>query len=214
MYGKRRFRRNRGIWFPADQDTFAVSTVALATGAVAGNTAAVGSSLMGSFDQPPDLAALASTTGMLSVALGGAYMLKRVVGKVFAESSEAAAGGDGAVFFAGLAVDRVSSTGVVPIANWNPFTENTAQKRWLWRRTWRLWGSGAFGVPTAFSTNYLSGQSVLDGPHIDCKMKARVTFQERLFMVFAMQSLSAGVKNGLFRWHLRIFGNPIKADNR
>lgn len=215
MAYRRRFRRNRGVWFPTELNTAITSSATIATGAVAGNVVLNTSPVIAnSFDVPADVTVLGA--GQLGNALGQGYMVKRVVGKVFAESSEAAAGGDGGLFFAGLFVDRTNQDGTLSnIAAWNPFDSQSSQKRWLWRRVWRLWGSGAFGVPTAFSTNYgASGGSVLDGPHLDCKMKARVTWQERLFFAVAIQSITNGVKNGIFRWNLRLFANPIKADNR
>lgn len=214
----RRFRRrNRGMWFPLDTG-FGV-TKTLVTTAATGFAQSVQAIplIAGGLDQPPNVNVLAVATqaGGLALTLNSAYLTKRIVGSVFAWSNEAGAGAQARYAFFGIIVDRVTSTGVLAnAAAWNPFGEDSQQKRWLFRRVWRLQGSGAFGAEALMSSNSQCG-SVKDGPSIDCKMKARVTYEERLFGIFAVQNEAANsATNTQFAWSLRMFATPIQRDNR
>lgn len=209
-------RRNRGLWYPLTQST-AGATVTVTTAATGGNIVVTATPIIyGNLDEPADATILGGgTIASLGLTITQGYLVKRICGKIFASSEEAAAGAQRRYAFSGLIVDRTDQNGgLANIAAWNPFSEDSVQKRWLWRRTWALEGSGAFGAPALLSSNNQMG-SVLDGPHCDCKSKARVTYQERLFLINAVQNGPGNsATNTKFVWHLRMFASPIQRDNR
>lgn len=164
------------------------------------------------FDQPFEGDFLTQDTDSLSDIIGSEYILQRIVGKIFITRVHDFADGDeqdrapaflvGAGFFVARANDESVGGGAdTPIGsateperrdNYSPLDVDTVREPWIWRRTWIL---GAGGIPTGaafdptlpnvaynFPASTTGYGSVLDGPHIDSKVKRRVTQDNRLFL--------------------------------
>lgn len=205
---RRRFtRRARGLWIPSNT-SFSDTNALVTTGATAyGTQYFLQSPVGGDLDAPANLTSLASPTGSLALVSRPVWMLKRIVGHVFCRAEEAAASTNYRFAFFGIIKDRVDETGQADISKWDPFSPDSSQLRWLFRRTWMLEGGGAFGAPTLGSTNDQKGD-VRSGPFIDCKMKARVEYGERVFLVMGVQNGPvAAATNTRFFTQLRIFAN-------
>lgn len=214
---RRRFSRPgaRGIWLPTESSR-ADSSALVTTGAVGFASAYSATPLIANdLDAPADPTTLASILGgtaldgLLAVTTKQGYLHKRTVGQVFVEAEEAAAGAQNRYAFFGIIVDRVDENGGLDnIAAWNPFSSDSQQKRWLFKRYWNLYGSGAFGQPAQQFSNTQYGD-VRSGPYIDCKSKARVGYGERLFVVYGAQNGPGNsATNTRFTWFLRMFANP------
>lgn len=120
--------------------------------------------------------------------------------------------------------------------NYSPLETDTVREPWIWRRTWILGTAGAqipvqadvagggsipFTVQQsnrAYPVSTALYGSVLDGPHIDSKVKRRVSQDNRLFFAvsatpFPLDSLitTALVVSGYLDY--RLFGSLRKARN-
>jgi len=214
------FRRNRrpgarGIWLPTESSR-ADSSALITTAATGFATSYAATPLIANdLDAPADPTTLASILGgsaldgLLAVTTKQGYLHKRTVGQVFVSGEEAAAGAQTRFAFFGIIVDRVDENGGLDnIAAWNPFSADSQQKRWLFKRYWEIAGSGAFGAPSLGWSNTQYGD-MRSGPYIDCKSKARVGYGERLFLVYGAQNgASNSATSTRFTWFLRMFANP------
>lgn len=214
---RRKFSRPgaRGIWLPTESSRGESS--ALVTTAATGFAVSYAATplIANDLDAPADPTTLASILGgsaldgLLSVTTKQGYLHKRTVGSVFVSSEEAAAGAQTRYAFFGLIVDRVDENGGLDnVAAWNPFSADSQQKRWLFKRYWQLDGSGAFGAPALGWSNREYG-SLREGTHVDCKSKARVGYGERFFVIYGVQNGPGNsATNTRFTWYLRMFANP------
>lgn len=159
------------------------------------------------------------------------YRLRRVVGKFNCASAQNQ--GDGQVTIyppitmvaAGLIVLRVDDqTGaplraVTPI-DYSPLGLENVRDPWIWRRTWCVSNSFAFGNATAapeveFPRTNAEYGSAWDGPHIDQKTARRVALEERLFLVVSTQNVErdpkAAVTAGLvyYNYEARYVTSPL-----
>lgn len=214
---RRRFSRPgaRGIWLPTESSR-AESSALVTTAATGFATSFAATPLIANdLDAPADPTTLASILGgtaldgLLAVTTKQGYLHKRTVGQVFVGSEEAGAGAQTRFAFFGIIVDRVDENGGLDnIAAWNPFSADSQQKRWLFKRYWQLEGSGAFGAAALMHSNTQYGD-IRSGPYVDCKSKARVGYGERLFVVYGVQNgASNSATNTRFTWFLRMFANP------
>lgn len=223
MYRRNRTRGSQGQWFPTKQTTegTVITVPAGATGA-----SLITPIIADNWDQPPNEATMAvqGSRGLLAAALGGGYLVKRIVGSIFASVST----GDsedfihrGFIVSAGIFTDRTDTNGnLLNAAAWNPFIDAAAQKRWLWRRVWRLGGHWE-PVPgndlITWPTNNTQYGSLREGTHIDSKVKARVTYEERLFLgIWATNCYPTEIHGGYVDvcFNLRMFAKQLRADNR
>jgi len=213
-FRSRRRSGARGAWFPTTTN-FQFGNTTVATAAVTGWDVSVAAVpvIAAGFDEPVNTATLTSGTqtgSLLSVATRQTWTLKRLVGQLFVR----AVGSNPVVAFAGLVKTPVSETGVfTDLAAWNPFSESSIQRRWMFRRFWFL-GRESDTNPWP-RTNAQYG-SLREGTHVDSKVKARVEFNERLFLVLGAQhpSGTAAVATAEFFWNLRIFANMWQGGNR
>lgn len=183
-----------------------VATAAVANQVVVTNGVLIADSL----DQPANESNAGTiVAGGLANVVRQAHLIKRIVGHCFVGSDSNTS------CFAtfGIIVDRTDNTGALAnLAAWSPFAENSSQKRWLFRRTWAL-GTGINGG-TALTRNTNYG-SMREGAQIDSKMKARLSYEERLFLIMAVQNgPDAAAVNVTFTPLLRLFAKPITGDNR
>lgn len=102
------------------------------------------------------------------------------------------------------------------LENFSPLSNDTARQPWMWKRDWILstgrpnlatasgptnfepvisvTTAGAVQAAGAPTTNIGYG-SVMDGPHIDCKVNRRVRSDERLWCIAAARSLDRILDN-------------------
>lgn len=221
----RRRSRNRGLWFPTNTG----GTWTRVNGP-AGPSAVildVSDVLATSAAEPVNVTNWGAFS--LADALGQGYLVKRIVGQVHVgvpNAEIAALGFDPArqnIVLAGVFVDRVDTTGAPQnLDAWNPFIEASSQKRWLWRREWNLTNpnGNAYVDNVAFLDFPLSNAeygSVREGTVVDIKVKARVTYEERLFFLVAVASPSSSttqVMEVFYRHNLRMFATPLPRGNR
>lgn len=208
-----------GVWFPngirlsangilenAQQNTI--------TSVSAGGTIGAFSMFNRNIDAPWVAAshpvALGSAGTLKSQAESGAYILKRIVGSIFVRHLGTSVGQE-VQAFAGIVKDDTLLDGSVDVTDWNPFGEDGQRKRWLWRRAWMLNSSGIVNGPASpitWPSNNVQYGSMKEGSHIDCKMKASVKWEERLFWIFGVIPSDGIVTNPTVQFtpHIRIFG--------
>lgn len=234
-----RFRRRRkynGVWFPTDQDsdwfTLGIPNDGLNSGAY---TLGLVPDIpydqqTTSFGLPAVVGTLGLVPGGLTLALGTDYILNRIVGKLFVSFiPDNQTNISSALVKAGIFIDRVNANGADAnslggLADaWGMFNESSVQKRWLWRRSWQL-SNTAYSNPLQggiFPVSNVYCGSAIDGPNLDCKAKARVTYQERLFLrVEAKANWFAGFPeesaDGALNFvpDIRILAKPVRRNNR
>lgn len=161
------------------------------------------------FDRPFEGDEVSPVTDSLSDIVGSEYILQRIVGKIFIERSIKLQGIDTDIFpailvTAGFFVARANDASVgggadTPIGsateperrdNYSPLDIDNIREPWIWRRTWILGNAGnqtSLSDPSSFNraqgypaSTALYG-SVADGPHIDSRVKRRVSQDNRLF---------------------------------
>lgn len=188
-------RRAKYTWFPNigfqgadEEDDFAGFPFSVGVPAVA-NT--LGDANI--FELIPDFTAdePTATTDNLSDFIGNEYVLKRVVGKLFASYNTQNAAGF-ALLGVGLFIARSDATAPqLPVGagtaterklNYGVLNNQNIREPWLFRRVWQLTNAG-IASQTLLGPASTSGHgSVMDGPHIDAKSARRVRKDERLFV--------------------------------
>lgn len=223
MAYRRRYRRgSRGIWFPVIGNTFTQLSISENGSALttADDTFRL---LYGDTGYPINNITGFGTT--LADYTTTAFLTKRIVGTCHAAIAQ---GADSDVVNAlvgvGIYVDRVDQAGVPQNAlAWNPFDEGGKQKRWLWQRHWILTNSanGPIDQTTDFPHSNAEYGDIRSGPHVDCKAKARVSYEEGLFITCWARAVEwiNGVEDPdntdiLIWFNLRMFGTIIRAGNR
>lgn len=166
---------------------------------------------------------------------GGAWRLRRIVGKLFIEMRQGA-GNEGntdtpsALVSAGFIVLRTDENGAPLKASspnhYSPLAHPNERDPWIWQRSWivnnglaRGLGSHALNnVASAFEdgpwSNYELGTGVADGPNLNQKTNRRISAQERLFFVISTQCPSGGSydETGFvdFILQYRLLGSPLR----
>jgi len=240
-----RRRRTRGTWFPtlgtAGEDAnWSGRTFSLVLAAGADMATLIAPITL---DRPRDADDPADAGSSLSDIIGSEYILQRIVGKLHAHRLPPAFPNEdpgfpclfGAGFFVARANDDASGGGPdTPIgsaslaevtSNYSPLETDTMREPWIWRRTWILGNQGPFfttGVAraetSAYPTTTAGYGSVMDGPHIDSKVKRRIRQDDRLWFAVAMSLFppnSTDVVNQNIVGYLdyRLFGSLRKARN-
>lgn len=223
----RRFtrRRNNGIWFPTQVTEHRINAP--------GNIVAADVTPLIAFnaDRPPTPTNVGFDVTLNDVT-GGGYLIKRIVGSVFAGAPQVAIIGEEPAIdcarqletaFA-IWVDRnVDELGQPhEVEDWDPFTSAAMRKRFLFRRVWRLTnGAGLIATgsdPAAelldFPHSNAEYGSIREATHVDVKVKARVSYEERLFMGFFLRPVpgtSSATQTMLMygATNLRLFGTVI-----
>lgn len=135
------------------------------------------------------------------------YLIKRIVGKFFAQLAQIANATNpaavllGAGFFVartedadqggpGLPIGAGTATALVD--NYSPLRVENIREPWIWRRTWVL-GNVLSTAPASVTTSAFPRctadyGSVADGPHIDAKSVRRVKDGERLWFAVAARN--------------------------
>lgn len=252
-----RRRRTRGAWFPTLGTTLFGNAEDNASGR-AFSIATVNNNFFTAvtpltFDVPFEGDFAIAGTDSLADILGSGYLLRRVVGKMFAQrisGLDAVTFSDdnpAVLFGAGLLVARANDAGSgggrdTPIgsatqaelnANYNPLEIDCIREPWIWRRTWILGRSGSefnvgttqvpaigSGTTAAYPASTALYGSVMDGPHMDSKVKRLVTGDNRLWLALSTALFPFGATNtgetllvtGYFDY--RIYGSlrkPVKS---
>lgn len=235
----RRYRRkSRGRWFPLI--TPALGTTLFSQTAAAAGSWQVATDTIPLIVNSLDISNVSGTGGeTLAAVVGGgsSYLIKRIVGDIHVDMYQGVASDSHCLCFAGIFTDRVTENGVLANASaWIPFAgagdtaadklsaQGSQLKRWLWRRTWHLGNPAPIGVMGSTVDNitppYGNGWSSKAASTLDSKSKARVTWEERLFMMFAVIGLSPNAATSFttaaahFLPNLRMFATPTWGDNR
>jgi len=224
----RRRRKFNGIWAPVIRNTTLTSVDVPAGTAVGAASVVLDAEQILSGDEPVNESTAPTLfgggAGGLALATRDSYLIQRIVGKF--HCSQAFLGDTSAwqvcLVKACIFVDRTDSTGALAnLQAWNPYTETSSQKRVLWTRSWMLQNNFPLSVPTPqFPVNNASYGSIQDGPHIDVKVKARITYEERLFFMFSTMVILASetpvpndvVTSGFL--DVRVLIKPTSRNNR
>lgn len=162
---------------------------------------------------------------------GSGYRLRRIVGKFNCASSQNL-GGDPTIYVpstmvcAGLIILRVDDNTGAPLrsvtpSDYSPLGLENVRDPWIWRRSWTLSNSFAFGGTTnaaevEFPRTNAEYGSAWDGPHIDQKTARRVGLEERLFLVISTQNVErsprAANTAGLiyYNYEARYVSSPLR----
>lgn len=162
--------------------------------------------------------------------VGSDYVIKRIVGKLYAFANAAGGGSPPTLQFgAGIFVARSDTLNRdVPAGgktqadadeNFGVLHAANIREPWMWRRTWQLRNRSSsidFDSGGLLST-YTAG-SIQDGPHIDVKVSRRVRNDERLWMCLQAGTVLIDGTNDPAQvdgWvDLRFLGALRKAQNR
>lgn len=227
----RRFRRRRsgGVWFPTSQTIGNPINVNPSRGGGDINLD-IGLDASPIIDNSLDLPPFGSSAGAVTGGLvgvvgpGSAFLVKRIVGNIDVCALQGQAFDSHGHAFYGIFVDRVDNNGALQnLAAWTPNAAGNERKRWLFRRWWHLSNFSstvlnADKIVTMTSANQMP--SLNCNGFIDVKVKARVSYEERLFQVCAALPGSVPIAAGTeFRTsfyvkNLRMFAKPLMADNR
>lgn len=141
------------------------------------------------FDFPNDPSTANVATHSMADFIGSAYVLKRIVGKAFAAQIPAIAGVASpavlmvaAGFFVARASDTTPQAPAGSLNSYDPLASENQMEPWIWRRSWVLGNpTDISGVMYPSSTAWYG--SVMDGPHIDSRVKRRINDDDRLWFV-------------------------------
>lgn len=216
-----RRRKSRGTWLPTQGTVVSLTDETTVSGrdfSIAVQESTINTIITSvTFDEPFDEDH--NTVGTnLATAVGGEYLLRRIVGKFFATRiPQPAADSDlnpavlvGAGFFVARAVDSAedgsfsqplgAETDLKRTQNFSPLEVDTIREPWIWRRTWILGTSGARREDQAavrsnqnFPASTALYGSVADGPHIDAKTARRISNDDRLWFAVSATPWPAGV---------------------
>lgn len=206
-YRRQRRPGSRGQWFPTS--TASSTTIASSTAGTVALQPLISSGLDNTPD--PNVTFAGASAGQLGNALrGNSYLVKRIVGQVFAGCDTNANTGITEAFFGLGVVEQTSAGGqqATEPARWNPWLDDTAQKRWLFRRFWLF--SGANTVWASGLNNNTQTGDVRSGPFVDSKVMAKIGYEERLVMIFGARRIVGAAENNVtFIPRLRLFGKSV-----
>lgn len=249
----RRRRKSGGTWFPilgntwqSGDDEYKTASFSLATDPVP-LTRALGPSFNGPIPvtkdytlEPTDTSAASTLQDFVQ---GQDWLLQRLVGKLHIGAKTSAEAGSSASaawkyievaagFFVGRAQDDDQNFADLFIDECDVNASNNIQNPWIWRRTWILRNpANTFAASTA--TSFFEGDfpianaaygSIIDGPHIDSRVKRRIRREERLWFIMQTNGWdgerssvtgAAGAVQPFAQAHLdlRIFGSLRKGKN-
>jgi len=198
MASRRRGRRTPVQWLPVIGTTVAEQAsrnFKLFNLIVQNDGSTVTTVLPITFDRPIDLTAASAATTSLADIVGSSYTLKRIVGKCYAGFLPPATQDpavDIVVVGCGFFVAKADTTNPdIPAMTADAFdvlNENNMLEPWIWRRVWQ------FGNPTSnygitWPSSSAWGGSVMDGPHIDSRVKRRIADDDRLWFAASACSL-------------------------
>lgn len=198
MAFRRRFRKFNGIWAPCVQQV-ELQRIAFPIGSTGGIAIQDASQIL-SGDEPIDDSTaptlFGGASGGLALATRQSFTIQRIVGKVHVAAEFPGDTANWAAFAVkcGIFVDRVDNTGVLQnLAAWDQFGESSKQKRFLWQRSWMLQNNFPLAVvSTQYPVNNASYGSLQDGPNVDIKVKARISYEERLFFLISVEMAQLG----------------------
>lgn len=173
--------------------------------------------LPGSPPNPTNIPSMDAVGGALSLATQNAVLIKRVVGSIFVGfTADDNSDVTDAIVAAGIFWDRTDFAGADQNYHaWHPLAPNAYQKRWMWYRTWMLSNpanDATTGDSLGFPFTNAEYGSIREGTHLDCKGKARIGYEEMLYLAIGVQKYAGfeGSNNGTINafWNLRTFGAP------
>jgi len=159
------------------------------------------------FDFPVDPSTANVATTSMADFVGSAYILKRIVGKAFCvqlAQTETVGGGllmCGAGFFVARADQLTPAAPAGTLESFDPLSDNNMMEPWIWRRTWLLGNpADSTGIMAPSSSAWYG--SVMDGPHIDSRVKRRINDDDRLWFVSAVGQTDdrTGGDNAIIQW--------------
>jgi len=230
----RRRRRSGGTWLPVLPTETAANTLVtyldaralfpvgfLSTGTGLDNGPRV---IPLTMDETPQ-AGVSSNNTLRDWVEGQEYVLKRVVGKVWAGSLQTAEiNVERFIACFALAVlpvdDANPDVPAMPPEDYDPLLAQNTQQPWLWRRTWILSDNSASASAFQYPGSTAGYGSIADGGHLDTKgVSRRISKEQRIFIIFQANVLdqgpeqtdAAGVNWG---YDLRLFGAMRRGKNR
>lgn len=224
-------RRSRYTWFPTQSRLLQdLPTTFRSSGLIVDND---GSHSVGilplTYDFPQQSTVADPATVSLADFKGSAYILKRIVGKIYVSLLGPSTGISGCFVAAGFFVARADDTNPdLPVAavtspnEYDPLNPDNMMEPWIWRRTWLL--NNPYYVPDLatfngqglFSDNRSYGD-VMSGTHVDAQTARRVDEDSRLYMAFSAHNLvaeAADPGNVTINFDLRLLGALRKNKNR
>lgn len=147
------------------------------------------------FDRPIDLNTASAADTSLADIIGSAYVLKRIVGKCIASRLSTAENEISSVVVGcGFFVAKADSTNpdlpAMTVDQFDVLSENNMLEPWIWRRVWQLGNPlGTSGISYPSSSAWYA--SVMDGPHIDSRVKRRINDDDRLWFAASAASYFA-----------------------
>lgn len=143
-----------------------------------------------------DVANIAETS--MADFIGSAYLLRRVVGKIFTANLSDINGPEAIYLGVGLFVAKADSTNPqIPAAtadNFDPLEPYNMREPWIWRRTWILNNasnpSQASGTRPTWPVSNAEYGSVMDGPHIDAKTRRYINDDNRLWLAAGAHNMA------------------------
>lgn len=160
---------------------------------------------------------------MRDIIEGQEYFIDRIVGKTWVDfvrdpDEDAILQVLECVAIAVLPVEDDGNTIALTDADFNPLNGNNSMGRYIWRRTWMLYNNGNTSRELDGPETVNSYGSVMDGPHVDAKTRARVRKNERLFWLQTGIALSSIGEPGTYTvnhgFDLRIHGALRRARNQ
>lgn len=221
----RRKRRSRGLWMPIlghrevnGEDAVAftdslIAPVQISTDSSLGDTQIVAPRpLVPDFTQEQFQNNTAADAGasLHDIASGNAWLLQRIVGKLYLKCDPNAVTGPAseiwtnvfvtAGFFVARADDDNQSVASLTGQESSPMRVDNAMNPWIWRRSWILGNPGQDANLRYSPTSTADYGSVADGPHVDSKVKRFISREHRLFFVVTAR--------GFFRDFVNMLGEP------
>lgn len=227
----RRFRRRKynGMWVPVIQPATTTVLPVDDSGPNPDTIAIVAGS--GPYNIET-FAATAQAEGGLWAGLNQGLLIQRIVGKIHvAWIRDPLTTGDrwlSAIVKAGIYVDETDPLGL-PQNNSGAdrrllFGSAATRLRWLWRRSWVVGeqypaGTAAELNVAQWPASNSSYGSVVDGPNLDVKVKARVAYEQNLFLTIQTSGLEVqGTPEDpghiSYITDLRVLAKPIRSNPR
>lgn len=213
--GKRRFRRNRGIWFPALGTKYIAGDFSYGYASFSGSSGTVDDErsngptqnifpITRDFTQFSDTSLDLGGPSLRDVVQGQTWRLNRIVGKVNVDVTEDNTTVQGntwplvevaAGFFIARQADSDATLPDLTFEECDPLHVRNVQNPWIWRRSWLL--SRPLASNQGYSALPCSNLWMSDeaGCHIDSRMKRLISREHRLWFVIGAAGFSGNLNH-------------------